>query len=311
MAAALVLSLLGARASNHVRGAVLWAFTAPGDGVTAVADWVRTKVGLAGEEGLGAEEARRLEKENDDLREAALLLEEQIASLRKELSGRNAVLRAMRGRGFACNLISARVVLTDSLPYGSTRQINVGTARGVQAGARATTRRLWTDRAKALPAGLAALSTEALVGRIDKAWAYGARLRLVTDEAFQMRALVLRRLRTPRKIQVMRPGDAGWKPLDRINNLPIEVWIRGDGAGIAIRDVPAGHNVLPGDRVVTRADESFLPYKIRIGKVVEVREQPDRGGFTTLRVRPAADLDSLRNVYVVYSLSRPAGRDGT
>ena len=53
-------------------------------------------------------------------------------------------------------------------------------------------------------------------------------------------------------------------------------------------------------------DDAFLPVEARIGVVVEVGDDAKRKGlFQWVRIRPAADLASLRKVYVVV----PAGAE--
>jgi cell shape-determining protein MreC len=42
-----------------------------------------------------------------------------------------------------------------------------------------------------------------------------------------------------------------------------------------------------------------MPERIRIGRVTEVKPDPRNAGLVTLRIAPIADLDSLRDVYIV------------
>jgi cell shape-determining protein MreC len=42
-----------------------------------------------------------------------------------------------------------------------------------------------------------------------------------------------------------------------------------------------------------------MPQGIRIGRVIEVKPDPRNAGLVTLRIAPVADLDALREVYIV------------
>jgi cell shape-determining protein MreC len=143
-----------------------------------------------------------------------------------------------------------------------------------------------------------------LVGRIDEAGAYTARLQLLTDRGFQMAGRIRRNIdpARPRMVTVMEAG-AAVVPLTPENNKEIEVIARGDGSsGMVVEYVKAYHNVLAGDLLVTSGEEAILPTEINVGVVTEVRPDAKDPHRSTLVVRPHADLDSLREVFVVVPL---------
>ena len=47
--------------------------------------------------------------------------------------------------------------------------------------------------------------------------------------------------------------------------------------------------------------------RIHVGKVTEVRRDPKGAGFVTLHVQPYADLENLRDVYILSPLALPEG----
>ncbi|MFW6062088.1 MAG: rod shape-determining protein MreC, partial [Planctomycetota bacterium] len=261
---------------------------------------------------------KALQEENHRLMNTMQLLARRLArfqaqqALVRDLYGR---LKAME---FECELVPGRVVGTGSLPYGRTRMLNVGRAQGAETGTRVTSRRLLTDRSKALPVPpkLATLSQQVLVGWVSEAWAYGADLQLVTDAGFQINGYIRRdiRLKTPdgqpRQVKVIQRGDASEQPLTARNNKLVPVVAQGDGRDrLLVRDVKENDRILPGDMLVTRGDSYLLPEQVPIGKVEKIKPQPHQPGFVTLVVKPLADLSSLRNVLVIVPTQPPQEED--
>ena len=255
------------------------------------------------------EEAQRLEQEraywineNDRLQRELQQHKQQIRELQN--------FRALYGprEEFPWELIKARVVMADSLAYGSGRVVSFSATPLVRPGLKVTERLILTDRSKALmPGELPAVSDSALVGRIVGSSAHTATLQLVTDAGFRCGARVFRDLRQPRPITVM--PNARRETLTAENNVPIDVWVSGDGAdGMIVRDVKKFDNVLPGDRLVTRDEDYYLPAQVAVGEVTEVTENAASPGFVTLKVRPHSELASLRNVYIVAPKPAEEGR---
>lgn len=197
---------------------------------------------------------------------------------------------------FPCELVAARMVAEQSLPYGDTRVLRASAAKP---GSYVTTIDLLTDRAEALPEDLLAMDamdTKALVGRIISSGTATAQLQLITDADFQLGAIILRDLNKPREIDTEHRRE----PLTARNNEYIATTIHGDGrGGLIATDVFKSHNVLPGDWVGTDKRSKFMPERIRIGRVTEVKPDSRNAGLVTLVIAPVADLASLRDVYIV------------
>ena len=96
--------------------------------------------------------------------------------------------------------------------------------------------------------------------------------------------------------------------LSHENNAPVDAAATGDGAdGMVITGVDAFVNIQPGDVVVASGGDGLLPAEVRIGEVSDVEDDPERKGlFVNLKVRPAADLATLRDVYIVVPAGPPA-----
>ncbi|MFB3891028.1 MAG: rod shape-determining protein MreC [Phycisphaerae bacterium] len=269
---------------------------------------VKSAVGNIVSEEISQEEARRLKKDNEEL----LQLVQSMAGKVEDDSKRLARVQALDKLAFGqvnkvpCELIEARVVAADSLPYGQTRLVSpYGVRYAAPSGVPVTTRRLMTDRSNELQKRFPALAaqwevnTAALVGRVVSSWAFGAQLQLVTDRGFdKVAANVLRRIdpKSPREIT---DGSAR-RTLTEANNRPVPVKVSGDGkSGLVSESIPAEHSIRKGDWLVTRSDDPLLPAQIRIGEVAEVKEEGKSPGFVTLRIKPSADLETLREVYIV------------
>jgi cell shape-determining protein MreC len=213
---------------------------------------------------------------------------------------------------FNCELIPATVLAYPSLPYSQTLVIS-GPGQAMPAGTNVTTRELLTDRSKALPPGLATISTGVVVGRIVESGAFMSRLRLVTDSAFQMAAYIHRQLSPGkvRKFTDLVEHGAAFKDLNDFNNLPIKVLAQGDGARGMKVTTSKGHGILAGDLLVTMSDDRFLPEGVLIGYVEDVRDDPKEPGQVILAIRPEADLSALSDVYIVVppSIKQSPGKD--
>jgi cell shape-determining protein MreC len=208
-----------------------------------------------------------------------------------------------RDANLPCELIPARVVAIDSLPYGQMRVINRGRASGAQEGEPVLSRLLMTDRSKELPGNLAVISSSALAGCITPLGAgpFTSQIQLVTDSGFEINCRVVRQIdpNRPRQIQVLSQGAAAMEKLSPANNAPVIVSARGDGAGgMIVKDVGDYHNIQPGDWLMTNGDDPYLRTEIRIGTVTEVR--PSDSHHVTLRIAPAVNFAAMRDVYIVH-----------
>ena len=302
--ASCVLSFLGSGLSDRLRQAAAPVLAPIGDGGMYIKTLLESQLASGTTGGLTAEEA-------DKLRQRYRSVQDELRVVRGErdaLMAQRQKVDSLYGRlrsTFLCKLMPARVVGEGSLSYGQSRALNAGTRRGAQEGALVTTRTLLTDREKKLPSDLAVISQTAVVGRIVAAGPFTARMALVTDRGFVVHARIWRVLHRdkPREITAEAPGGGmAEAPLTDANNRPIDVEARGDGVDALVceEDVQAYHNILPGDLLVTSGRDAFLPAEIRIGEVRKVTRRAKHPGFVTLKITPAADLATLRDVYIVY-----------
>ncbi len=310
LAGAVVLIAVGPRAAGPLRRMAHYVIAPFGDPAMYVTTAFKGFVGRESE-GISTDEARRLRDTNDRLYGAVVALGNEVRRLKLQRS-KMEHLGFGPLKDFPCALIPARVVAGESLPYGETRLVNRGTAQGARQGARVTTRKLWTDRAKDLQGRWATIAGEALVGRLTESGAFSARLQLLTDRRFELRARIRRVINAanPRKITVIEKDTAAERTLTQENNVSVDVVVQGDGAdGLVVKTVAGRHNIQPGDWVFTRNDEAFLPATIRVGKVSAVGPDPDHPAFMTLKITPFADLDALREVFIVVPEGDRLGAD--
>ena len=299
--AALIMSLMGRGFASRLRNAVQ-PFLSPfgGAGMYLTAALRRN----AGARGLSSQEARQLREEVQRLISIANYWQRESESSRRHLDN---VLKLRASYdpviGVDYEIIPATVVAEDSLPYGQTRAVNAGKKDGVRTGSAV----VLTDRSKALPPELPVVATAELVGRLVDAGAFAARVQLVTDRDFKVSARIRRLVdpNRPREITVTTDGSAARELLTEQNSVPLDVQAVGDGAdGMIVSHVPAIDNVLPGDLLVTAGDGT-LPVEIRIGRVAEVSPDPQHPHHVTVRVRPDAELSSLREVYILLPRKLP------
>lgn len=239
----------------------------------------------------------------EDLRRQVAASEQMIVQQRRRISELAGWRMVMDESGFPCLLVPAAVLAGDLTPYHHLRMVQ--TDRPVAPDAAVTTVAVATGAETALFPGLAALSRSALVGRVIEAGPWIARLRTVLDAEFRIEAVVARDPNNPREIQVDEfDTEQGRliravRPL-RASDRPITVSLEGRGLDtMTTKPVPAHHGILAGDEVFTAPQDSSLPFGLLIGRVVEVLPEPDDSNHVTLVVAPAAELNDLREVYIV------------
>lgn len=310
--AAGVCAFLGRDAAAWMRNSVQWAFAPAGDAGMYMTVVVKGAVGTEGQERLTPAEVQRLVHERDYYRSLAQQSYKRLLELDELMRQRQQVFGEMARVGFACSLIEARVIAADSLPYGRNRAINVGRRRGVDVGSFVTTQVVSTPTRKALPTNpplpallrqSARLNKQVLVGRVVESWAFGARIQLITDRGFSIPANVRRVLHADRKRYYTPLSDAPQQRrlLTMRDNPLVPVTCKGDGAkGLVAVNVPVEHALEPGDEIITRDDQYFLPAGVRVARITEVEPQPLEPGFVTLRAKPLTNLPALRDVFIVY-----------
>lgn len=91
--------------------------------------------------------------------------------------------------------------------------------------------------------------------------------------------------------------------LSRINQMGTVVWDGGNPSVGTLQDIPAHVKVLPGDSITSSGYSHIFPEGIMVGTVEEIYVE-EGAHFYTIYFRFSADMNSLRNVYVVKNLFR-------
>ena len=215
-----------------------------------------------------------------------------------------------------CELIPGRIILGDALPYGQSQTLARGTIHGVEKGMRVID--VLTDRSKALPAddrmrtitGFSPVSGKpfsgsVLVGWVEATGSFTARVRLITDKRFKTDACLQRMIdpAKPRRATITTPEGPTETILTNRNNRLIRVKLSGDGERGLITDaIPKAHNIRASDWLWTIGQSAKLPVRLRIGVVVSVTQSSQNPNFVTAQIAPAADLGTLRDIFIVRSL---------
>jgi len=268
---------------------------------------------------LDDETARRLLADNeamrrelmryvdDTLRRQVVFYQQQYAEQQQQLAEMGRWRQAFED-DFPCMLIPATVIAYGPTPYQRVSRVRTG--KRVGKGQFVTTRSLLTNRPTAIPgAPRAVLSGAAMVGQIVASGAWTAQLQLLTDPDFHVQAFVKRVYdpRKQRKIVVDEVVGDKVVPVTRPlgpDDAMIPVNLTGDLERMVSTAVPGQQGLEVGDYVVTMGLDARLPVGIFIGTVSAVRVVPDNPKHVTLEVKPAAELELLREVYVVVPLVR-------
>lgn len=260
------------------------------DAVSTAAGALEQGVPTGGET-ISAEAYSALEREKAALEHRLAALAMHAAELEKEVS----VLTATRVWGGAQQLgargqlIPARVITADMVPWRASKLINAGTLQGVQRGAAVTSASFGIDRGETAGVnnGMAVLLAEAVVGTIEAAGTHTARVKLLSDVSVEM------------KVRIGRFTDDGFVPVDQY------FWLTGRGSGIMqIRDVDQRlvdkeNGVIgQGDVVLSDPSSVMLPAPMMIGKVASIDLDRDNPVFSILTVAPAVEGAELKRVYV-------------
>jgi cell shape-determining protein MreC len=324
MGIAILTSFLGGMVSDLLRIPAVCALAPVSDFVNASTSAFKTAMVNRAEPAMSAAEAVKLRKEVQQWKSVAW------ARARGERNWWNKYRKIQKTRNAygaslkKCELIPARVILGDALPYGQSQTLNQGTIHGVEEGMRVVD--VLTDRSKALPAGdrMRAitgyspvsgkpLTGSVLVGWVEAAGSFTARVRLITDKRFASDAWLQRMIdpAKPRKVTMTTPDGPTETILTGRNNKLVRVKLSGDGERGLITDaIPKAHNIRPGDWLWTIGRSARLPVRLRIGVVLSVTQSAKNPNFVTTCVKPAAELGTLRDIFIVRSLvsQLPASR---
>lgn len=222
-----------------------------------------------------------------------------LGELRRQLADLGRWRRAFAD-DFPCMLYPARVIGAVAEPYSRARLVRPEHRAGP--GQFVTTRAVVTNRPTAVLGRRAVLASGALVGQVVASGAWTAHVQLVTDPDFTLRAEVVRvvypdRPRTIRKTTAVE-GKLIDVPLTAdAETVPVSLLGRGDG--MASEAVPVRHAIEPGDLVYTTGDELGMPSYVFVGTVTDLQPVANNPKHVRLSIAPGADLESLRDVYIV------------
>jgi len=302
-------TLLGPSVAEKLRSMVHWAFAPLGDAGMYLTTGVKRLT--QPQPHVEPNRAEQLLEDNEVLHRRVQYLESQLRQTHRTIRGGRGVFSRLfhPSEAVPVRLVPARVVAGDSMPYGWTRIINAGDRRDAVRGAYVTQRRAQTDRAEPLGVNHPVLCTEGLAGRILESGPFTARVQLVVDSGFEVRSQI-RRVIDPQNPRLIQAGDQLVRLSDD-NNEPIDVVAFGDGAaGLIVPEVRKVHNIHPGDVLQVRPDVGALPAPALIGTVVNVSDDAEHVGMVRLYVRPAVDLPSLRDVYIVVPTADKLVKEG-
>ena len=278
---------------------VNWAFAPLGDGLMYVATSVKAaatpKAEVSDEQVLEHRLYRLAKSENQSL---TAYMRTKIIANNNARNLKNYICRKFgRQNDLAVKFIPGRVILSQSMPYGATRSVNIGSQEGAIPGRIVTTRNILTDRSKSLPRGLTVLCNQYCIGKVSKSGAYVSQVILVTDKSFNSKAQIMRVInrRNPRKVNI----NNRLVRLTNMNNRPYPVPVHGDGGQFVIaNNVPTEENIRVGDLLQTRASDENMPYAMTIGKVVKIENEKNKGRVKLI-IKPSVDLSTIRNVNIV------------
>jgi len=307
MLASVVGTMMGPAFWRPLRSLAGLALPPVGDGLIYLATALANQRSLAGRPSLSQDQAHQTAEENKLLRLQRDALAQKLRAAKRRIADIQSIRTRLYGprRDLPVELIPARIVARDPLPYTATSVVNVGSRRGADAGALVTTRRILTDRSKVLlPERFAVITASALVGRLTETHAFTGRLQLITDPGFRI-SVAVRRLvdpSKPRRITVESPGRPSEVLLTPANaEVQVGTPAQGDGRlGMVIRQVKALHGIQPGDQVLTQETDGMVGAPIPIGVVEGVKPDPDKPGvFVTLHVQPQVRLATVQEVYII------------
>jgi len=196
-------------------------------------------------------------------------------------------------------LIPARVLVSDMVPWRSSRLLTAGTVQGVERGAPVVSDYFTIDRGSnvaGIRTGQAILLGETLVGIVVRVGTHTSRVQLLSDPATQM------------KVRIGRYAD------DRFTILPGYFWLVGRGRGtmevrdVKVEDVDAGL-IQVGDQVLSDPARSALPAALIVGTVSKITPDPREPLFAALTIEAAVDVGELERVYVFAPTPSTAAAD--
>lgn len=192
-------------------------------------------------------------------------------------------------------LIPAKVVGEDVLPWRSSRWVNAGSLQGIRPGSAVTTNHLEIvgDDENAHQSGLAVLLGETLVGVVgQQVGTHTSRVTLLSD------------------ISVERRVRIGHMTPERMHVVDGYFWLKGRGGalmevGNVDRRLVREGGIEVGDFVLSDPADPMLPAAMVIGKVKSIRTDRANPLLNILTIESSVNQKSLRRVFV-YSPTAPS-----
>jgi rod shape-determining protein MreC len=124
---------------------------------------------------------------------------------------------------------------------------------------------------------MAVITGDGIVGKVRDVFPHTAQVLMINDQTSGAGVI----LETTRIRGILR-GNAGGQP--------------------QVINIIADQRIQPGEHVLTAGGDQIFPRGLPVGVVEKVQQDPERGSFINVIVKPAADLQHLDEVLVVTSL---------
>ncbi len=190
--------------------------------------------------------------------------------LQAELSELRMRVQRLEGRATEADRLAALLAFRDAHPDAPLLA-----ARVIAASAGATTRTIYVSRGEVdgVRKDMGVITPDGVVGKVLEAYPNTAQVLLLTDRESGVGA--------------------------RLQNSRVAGVVRGTGEAVVLMDyVINDQEVAAGEMIVTSGQDRIFPKDLPVGRVVETKAGSP---FKMIRVRPAARLDRLEEVFVLLS----------
>jgi cell shape-determining protein MreC len=275
-------SLMPSRWTGWVRGMVQ-VLGLPQWAMSATAHSIRDAVPLGGAPNLTADEARKLQEENAELRRLVGQQGEWLNDLTQRLETASRI-RNVLGDADA-EILIAPVLSYDASPRRDTLLIGLGSAAGVRRG-QWVAAGVAAERRNPEETGQQTLGRQWLVGRVSDVFPRVSRVLLVSDpkfeEEFHEGVSVAREL-----------PDGRWQ------STSANYLLKGHGRGRMVINQADADYVREGYGLVLARVSADLPVSLSLGKIVSSKPTNESALHFDLEVQPWADPQNLRQAYVI------------
>lgn len=190
--------------------------------------------------------------------------------LQAELSELRMRVQRLEGRATEADRLAALLAFRDAHP-----DVPLLAARVIAASAGATTRTVYVSRGEldGVRKDMGVITPDGVVGKVLEAYPNTAQVLLLTDRESGVGA--------------------------RLQNSRVAGVVRGTGEAVVLMDyVINDQEVAAGEMIVTSGQDRIFPKDLPVGTVVETKAGSP---FKMIRVRPAAHLDRLEEVFILLS----------